>query len=83
MRRLIGFENGKPVYKNVNWNEHIDGCKKCQEVDLDKSSSFVLACAEGSQLLSEFLINLQRPIQKEKEAKIREWARKAGVFKGA
>ena len=81
MRRIIEYEAGKPVYKNVYWSDHRHDCRKCERVDVEKSTTFTLACAEGSPLLSEFLIDKQRPVEKQKAAEVLAWAKEAGVFK--
>jgi hypothetical protein len=81
MRRLIAYEFGKPVYKNVTWSDHLDGCEQCKGVDLSKTATFATACAEGSPLLMEKLVEIQAPAEREKKRQVEEWAKKAGVFK--
>lgn len=81
MRRVIGYEFGKPIHQTVTWADHLDGCQKCKAVNLAKPGTFTLACAEGSPLLMEKLVVLQAPAEREKKQKVLEWAKKAGVFK--
>ena len=83
MRRLAHDQNGKPFFKQISWSDHRHSCAKCQSVDLQRSATFALACAEGSPLLAEELVKMQMPAQQEKERVVREWAKKAGVFKDA
>ena len=82
MRRIV-YGDGKPYFKTITWSDHRACCAKCELVDLERTASFVLACAEGSPLLLEHTIRLQAPAQRERESKVREWAKKAGVFKDA
>lgn len=83
MKRITGWNGGKPEFTNVVWRDHYPGCDKCRSVDLEKPASFVNACAEGSPLILEELAKQQAPIVAQKRAEVREWARKTGVFKGA
>lgn len=75
--------DGTLIYEHIVWGDHYYGCEKCREVDLDKPASFVAACPLGSRLINEELIKRQAPVVRENAQKVREWARKAGVFKGA
>jgi len=50
-------------------------------VDLEKTGSFVNACAQGSPLLMEHTVKMQIPAVKEKAKQVREWAKRAVVFK--
>jgi hypothetical protein len=59
----------------------LTGCEQCKGVDLAKPATFAMACAEGSPLLMEELVKIQAPAEREKKEKVREWAKKAGVFK--
>ena len=86
MKRVIkNDDQGRPLVKpisvTVRWIDHYPACDKCRNVNTAKSATFALACAEGSPLLMEHLVNLQRPAQKEKEREVKEWAKRAGVFK--
>lgn len=82
MRRLVKQEIGKePEFQNVRWEDHIATCAKCNSVNVAKTATFVYACAEGSPLLMEHLVDVQRPAEKEKARIVKEWAKKAGVFK--
>lgn len=84
MRRIDhNPKTGKPFFTVVTWNDHRSQCAKCQEVILNQTASFALACAEGSPLLMEHLTKEQIPAQREKEKAVREWAKKTGVFKDA
>ena len=80
MKRKIS-ESNQTVFVNVTWDDHIDDCAKCRTVDLNNTSSYVNACAEGSPLLMERAVEIQRPAQQEKARKVKEWAKAAGVFK--
>ena len=82
-RRLSEKKEGKYVYANIYWNDHAPQCEKCRSVDLDKSATFINACGEGAPLLAEECVKHQRPLQAEKDRQVREWAKKAGVFKDA
>ena len=75
--------SGKPFFETISWSDHRHGCEKCQSVDVERTATFVNACAEGSPLLMEYSASLQAPAQKEKEKTVREWAKRAGVFKDA
>lgn len=81
MKLKTGEVNGKPIFETVTWGDHYPGCVKCREVDLDKSSSFVNACAQGSVLINEEMVKRQYPIVAAKRAEVLAWAKKAGVFK--
>jgi hypothetical protein len=73
---------GRNVMKEVLWGDHFPACVQCREVNLGASSSFVHACGEGAALLMEELAKRQAPIVAQKNKEVRDWARKAGVFKG-
>jgi len=81
MKLIEKYEAGKPVYVTVTWGQHIVGCSRCGNVDIDKTSTWVNACAQGSALLAEKAREIHRPVQKKKAAEVLEWAKKAGVFK--
>ena len=80
MRRIKRTNEGV-VKVTVTWSDHRSECAKCQEVDIDKSATFVCACAEGSPLLMEHLVELRRPEGKRRAKEVLEWAKAAGVFK--
>lgn len=80
MKFIERYEFGKPAYRQVYWNDHWPSCEKCREVDLEKSASFVKACATGSQLINEEMIKRQAPVVRQKRKEEREWAQRAGVF---
>jgi hypothetical protein len=82
MKFITGWNGVIPEYKNVVWADHYPGCEKCRGVDLEKTASYVNACAEGSPLLMEELTKRQSPIVRQKAQEVKDWARKAGVFKG-
>jgi hypothetical protein len=84
MKFKTGGEGPNTTYEQVSWGDHYAACAKCREVDLEKPASFVNACGyPGAALLNEELTRRQAPVVREKMAAVREWARKAGVFKGA
>lgn len=74
-------ENGKPIYVVLKWVDHHHSCRFCMNVETAKTATWINACALGSALLAEQAIEMQRPAQKEKEQKVFEWAKAAGVFK--
>ena len=51
-------------------------------VDIERTATIANVCEEGAPLLEEKLVDIQRPAQKEKAEAVRQWAKKAGVFKG-
>ena len=54
MKRIIDNSNPrKPVVINLSWSDHRVTCAKCMTVDLDRSATLALACAEGSPLAME------------------------------
>ena len=75
------MKDGKPVFQTVKWEDHMPNCMRCQEVDPERTSSYIHACAQGSALLMELAVEKQRPAQREKDKAVLEWAKKAGVFK--
>ena len=81
MRRIEKYVSGKPVYTVVTWDDHAPSCEKCRKVDINKTSTFVLACAEGSPLLTEKCVKVYAPVYKKKREEVLEWAKQAGVFK--
>ena len=81
MKFRTGYELGKPVFTVVYWSDHYLACEKCRKVDLEKSSTFFLACVTGAQLLNEELVKRQAPIVAKKNEEVRKWAEYAGVFK--
>lgn len=83
MKRIIRSGPGGAITQEVTvtWEQHSYDCAKCRRVDTTKTATFVHACAEGSELLMEHAVDLQRPKQKKKEAEVREWAKNKGVFK--
>ena len=81
MRRKIRDQQGKEILVTVTWEDHEAHCTKCQQVILDKTATYALACAEGSPLLAEKAVELQRPAETERKRKVLEWAKAAGVFK--
>ena len=83
MRMKSGEKSdGTPEFVNVTWSDHRIKCAKCQTVDIERTATIANACAEGAPLLAEKLVDIQRPAQKEKAEAVRQWAKKAGVFKG-
>lgn len=83
MKFIKEYQHGKPVFVNVDWSDHWPSCEACRDsVDLDKPATFVHACVTGSQLIREEMVKRQAPEVKRKAAEVKEWARKAGVFKG-
>lgn len=72
---------GEPIYQLLTFADHAGGCSHCSNVDVSKVPTWVKACAQGSALLAELAIELQRPAQQEKARKVKEWAKAAGVFK--
>lgn len=64
----------------ITWFDHFPSCAKCREVNLDKSSTFVNACAQGSILVMEEMKKRQAPIEAQKAREVEEWAQKAGTF---
>jgi hypothetical protein len=71
-------EDGRTVLVDVSWGDHSPGCKKCRRVDLEKSASFVDACAMGSKLIAEEMAKRQAPVVAQKRAEVKKWAREAG-----
>lgn len=80
MKLTKKLRGGKEETVIVKWSDHYPACKACREVDLDKSATLALACPMGSVLAKEELQKRAVPAVKEKERKVREWARKAGTF---
>lgn len=75
--KLIG-SSGEVI---VTWSDHYPGCEKCREgVDLEKSSTFVNACAKGSRLVMEEMQKRQAPIEAQKRREVEKWAKEAGTF---
>ena len=81
MRRKFRDGQGRETMMVVTWSGHRDQCLKCQQVDLTRTATFVLACAEGSPLLMEHAVEMQRPVEKERQSEVIAWAKRAGVFK--
>lgn len=65
---------------NVSWNGHRSNCQKCVRVDIERSATFVLTCAEGGPLLAEELSIRALPQRNAKAAAELEYAIHAGVF---
>lgn len=65
----------------VTWSDHLEVCKRCRDVEIEKSATFVKACVLGSNLLLEELAKRAAPAIKAKQEEVREQAEKAGVFK--
>lgn len=82
MKRITGYSGSTPEFTNIYWSDHASVCAKCRDVDVEQSATFVHACAEGSPLLMEELVKRQAPTVRASQAEVREWAKKAGVFKG-
>lgn len=81
MKLIQRYEYGKPVYVQRYWGDHWPGCDKCREVVLESPATFAKSCAEGAALIMEELAKRQAPIVAQEAAEVKEWARKAGVFK--
>lgn len=81
MKVIEKYVGGKPVFGQRFWGDHWPACEECRTVDLDKSASLANACAEGAPLLMEELAKRQAPVVRKKAAEVKEWAKKAGVFK--
>lgn len=64
----------------ITWHDHAPSCEKCRSVDLEKSATFVHACAQGSQLVMEEMKKRQAPVEKQKRADEEKWAKERGVF---
>lgn len=78
------FKTAEKEFKEVIWGDHWPGCEKCRTVDLDKPSTLAYACAHpGAALLMEELTKRQAPVVAQSRKEVREWARRAGCFKGA
>lgn len=74
-------EPGQGDFREELWGDHRPLCKSgCQEVDIERSATFVRACAEGSALLMEELKKRQAPVVREKAKQVEKWAQQTGVF---
>lgn len=81
MKRIQYDSNGLKLKAiNVFWKEHSFGCEKCRQVNLNKSATFSLSCAEGGPLLMEELKKRVLPEIKARQEKELEFAIRAGVF---
>lgn len=81
MKFIERDQSGREQVVQVSWGDHRAGCAKCMDVDLAKSATFANACAQGSPLLMEALVNLQRPAEKQKADQVKDWAKSTGAFK--
>ena len=81
MKRTQLDNRGQIINTQIfTWNSHRGNCAKCIRVDIEKSKSFALTCAEGGPLLMEELKKRAMPQRIEKEQAELEYAIHAGVF---
>lgn len=66
--------------KIISWGDHWPGCASCRSVNIDKSATFVNACAQGSPLLMEEMAKQRAPIAREGAQINKQWARDRGTF---
>lgn len=81
MKLIQKVVQGRPVYVTVTWGDHYAGCSRCREVDLKSSATLVKACALGGELIKEEMAKIAALLEAKKKREVREWAKKAGVFK--
>lgn len=81
MKFIERDRNGREQVVLVSWGDHQAGCAKCMEVDPIKSATFANACAQGSPLLMEALVDRQRPVEKDRAERVKAWAKETGAFK--
>jgi endogenous inhibitor of DNA gyrase (YacG/DUF329 family) len=75
--RLYG-KDGEQL--DVKWKDHRPKCPHCQNVDLEKPASFGRSCAQGGALLMEEMKKRQAPVERQKAAAEKEWAKERKTF---
>ena len=71
---------GRLVDIDVSWGDHLQGCPRCQEVDVNVTATLSRSCAMGAALLAEHLSALQAPVEKKRRKEVEAWAVNAGTF---